>query len=79
MVNLIEDCYGAIAHIMEDAADYGGDPTRIGVTGDSAGGHLSASLSLMVERIGGRGYGKEPGVFEFKPTYVPAGMSVADL
>jgi acetyl esterase/lipase len=79
MVNLIEDCYGAIAHIMEHAADYGGDPTRIGVTGDSAGGHLSASLSLMVERIGGRGYGKEPGVFEFKPTYVPAGMPVADL
>jgi acetyl esterase/lipase len=79
MVNLIEDCYGAIAHIMEHADDYGGDPTRICVTGDSAGGHLSASVSLMVERIGTRGYGVEPGVFEFKPTYVPAGMSVAEL
>ncbi|AOS44233.1 Carboxylesterase NlhH [Lacunisphaera limnophila] len=79
MVNLIEDCYGAIAHIREHAADYGGDPTRIGVTGDSAGGHLSASVSLMVERIGTRGFGREPGVFEFKPTYVPAGKSVAEL
>lgn len=79
MVNLIEDCYGAIAHIMEHAADYGGDPTRIGVTGDSAGGHLSASVSLMVERIGEGGFGKAPGVFEFKPTYVPAGKTVAQL
>lgn len=79
MPNLIEDCYGAIAHIMEHATTYGGDPTRIGVTGDSAGGHLSASVSLMVERIGERGFGKEPGVFEFKPTYVPAGQTVAGL
>lgn len=79
MPNLIEDCYGAIAHIMEHAAEYGGDATRIGVTGDSAGGHLSASVSLMIERIGTRGFGKEPGVFEFKPTYVPAGKTVAQV
>jgi len=79
MANLIEDCYGAIAHIMEHAASYGGDPTRIGVTGDSAGGHLSASVSLMVERIGDRGFGREPGVFEFKPTYIPAGKTVAQV
>lgn len=76
MYNLIEDCYGAIAHIMEHAADYGGDPTRIGVTGDSAGGHLSASISLMVERIGDGGFGKEDGVYEFKPTYLPKGKTV---
>jgi acetyl esterase/lipase len=76
MANLIEDCYGAIAHVMEHAAEYGGDPTRIGVTGDSAGGHLSASVALMVERIGERGFGREPGVFEFKPTYLPAGKTI---
>lgn len=76
MPNLIEDCYGAIAHIMEHAADYGGDPTRIGVTGDSAGGHLSAAVSLMIERIGGGGFGRTPGVFEFKPSYLPAGKTV---
>jgi len=43
MANIIEDVFGAIAHIMEHAAEYGGDPTRIGLTGDSAGGHLSAA------------------------------------
>ena len=42
MADLIDDVFGGIAHIMEHAPQYGGDPTRIGVTGDSAGGHLAA-------------------------------------
>jgi acetyl esterase len=79
MANLIEDVYGAIAHIMEHAKEYGGDPTRIGITGDSAGGHLSAATSLMVDMIGDRGFGQTPGVFEFKPTYLPNGKPVADV
>jgi len=79
MANLIEDVYGALAHIMEHAKEYGGDPTRIGVTGDSAGGHLSAAASLMVDMIGDRGFGQTAGVFEFKPTYLPKNKSVADV
>lgn len=77
MANLLEDVWGAVAHIMEHAKEYGGDPTRIGLTGDSAGGHLSAAASLMVHMIGERGFGQQPGVFEFKPTYLPKGKSVA--
>ena len=46
MANLLEDVFGAVAHIMEHAPQYGGDPTRIGLTGDSAGGHLSAAGSV---------------------------------
>jgi acetyl esterase/lipase len=79
MANLIEDVYGAVAHIMEHAQAYGIDPTRIGLTGDSAGGHLSAAASLMVDRIGDGGFGKTPGVFEFKPTYLPKGKSTAQV
>jgi carboxylesterase type B len=45
---------------MEHASQYGGDPTRIGLTGDSAGGHLSAAASLMTNMIGARGFGKTP-------------------
>jgi len=71
MANLIEDVYGALAHIMEHAAEYGGDPSRLGLTGDSAGGHLSAACSLMVHKIGTGGFGKTPGIFEFHPTYLP--------
>lgn len=76
MANLIEDVYGAIAHIQEHAAQYGGDPTRIAVTGDSAGGHLSASVANMCEMIGDGGFGVKQGVFQYKPTYMPAGKSV---
>ena len=79
MANLIEDVFGGIAHIMEHAAQYGGDPTRIGVTGDSAGGHLSAAASLMTNMIGSRGFGKTPGVFEFMPTYLPKGKTVEQV
>jgi acetyl esterase/lipase len=79
MANIIEDMYGAIAHIMEHAKEYGGDASRIVLTGDSAGGHLSAAGSLMVNKIGEGGFGKTPGVFEFKPSYLPKGKSVADV
>jgi acetyl esterase len=79
MANIIEDVFGATAHIMEHAREYGGDPTRIGLTGDSAGGHLSAAGSLMVNMIGERGFGKEAGVFEFKPSYLPKGKTVAQV
>src|SRR6188768_965161 len=76
MANIIEDVFGGIAHIMENASKYGGDPARIGVTGDSAGGHLSAAASLMTNMIGARGFGKTPAVFEFMPTYVPKNKTV---
>jgi acetyl esterase/lipase len=79
MANIIEDMYGAVAHIIEHASEYGGDASRILLTGDSAGGHLSAAGSLMVNMIGDRGFGQTPGVFEFKPSYMPKGKSVADV
>jgi acetyl esterase len=79
MAHLIEDVYGAIAHIMAHAQAYGADATRIVLTGDSAGGHLAAVGSLMVDKIGDGGFGKVPGVFEFKPSYLPKGQSSADV
>jgi acetyl esterase len=79
MANLIEDVFGATAHIMEHAKAYGGDPARILFTGDSAGGHLSAAAALLVEKIGDGGFGKTAGVFEFRPTYLPKGKASADV
>ena len=75
MHKLIEDCYGAILHIQEHAAEYGMDPTRLAVTGDSAGGHLSASVATMIERVGSGGFGDKAGVYEYLPTYMPKGMN----
>ena len=75
MANLIEDVFGAIAHIMEHAAEYGGDPTRIGGHGrqrrrSPVGGGVADPGS-----IGSCGFGKTPGVFEFKPSYLPKGKT----
>ncbi len=79
MADLIGDVFGAIAHIMEHAAEYGGDPTRIAVTGDSAGGHLSAVAGTMPNKIGDGGFGKTPGVFEFMPSYLPKNKTIAQV
>jgi acetyl esterase/lipase len=66
-----------MANLIEDV--FGGDPARIGVTGDSAGGHLSAVASLMPNMIGSHGFGKTPGVYEFMPTYMPKGKTVEQV
>lgn len=76
MADLIGDVFGAIAHIMEHAGAYGGDPSKIALTGDSAGGHLSAAAANMCDRIGTGGFGKRPGVFEFLPSYLPKNKSI---
>ena len=42
-----EDCYRASVWAAEHAADIGGDPDRLVVAGDSAGGNLAAVVALM--------------------------------
>ena len=79
MAHLIEDVFGAIVHIREHATEYGGDPNRIGVTGDSAGGHLSASAAVLIEKIGSGGFGVKDGIYEFQPTYLPAGKTAEQI
>ncbi|MBM0650528.1 alpha/beta hydrolase [Capnocytophaga genosp. AHN8471] len=76
LYQIVEDVYGALLHIMENAAKYGGDNTKLFLTGDSAGGHLSASAANFIERVGDRGFGKIQGVYEFIPTYMPKGKTI---
>ncbi len=79
IANLIEDVYGALAHIREHAKEYGGDPDRIAVTGDSAGGHLSAAVATMADMIGSGGFGETPGVYEYMPSYLPEDKTVEQV
>ncbi len=46
----IQDCKCAVRWLRANAAKYNVDPNRIGVMGDSAGGHLVACLDTMTDK-----------------------------
>ena len=58
----IEDCKLAVRWLRANAAKYHVDPNRIGVWGESAGGHLVACLGTMGAEEGLEGEGGYPGV-----------------
>jgi acetyl esterase/lipase len=58
----IQDCKCAVRWLRANAARYHIDPNRIGVIGESAGGHLVACLGTMAGRPELEGRGGYPGV-----------------
>ena len=49
----VEDCFEAVEWVAEYAEDVGGDPERIAVGGDSAGGNLTAAVTLLSRDMDG--------------------------
>ena len=54
VMDIIEDVHRGVRFVRHHAQEYGIDPDRIGITGGSAGGHLS----LMLATRGGSGPGE---------------------
>jgi acetyl esterase len=48
-----EDCYAALQWIAANGASIDGDPARIALAGDSAGGNYASALALMARDRGG--------------------------
>jgi len=46
------DCFNAVKHIYDHAEEYGIDKNKIGLGGDSAGGNLTAAVSMKSRDLG---------------------------
>ena len=49
----VDDCYAATQYIIANAGLINGDPERVAVVGESAGGNLAAVVSLLARDQGG--------------------------
>ncbi|WP_226703913.1 alpha/beta hydrolase [Microbulbifer elongatus] len=71
--DIVEDALGGVLWVKEHISQYKGDPQRIAVTGDSAGGHLSAMVVLAAHNLSSQDF--TPENLAFKPTYIPTGKT----
>jgi len=49
----VEDCYETLTWVVDHARRLGGDPGRLAVMGESAGGNLAAVMAIMARDQGG--------------------------
>ncbi|WP_018255720.1 alpha/beta hydrolase [Salinispora mooreana] len=50
----VHDCHAALRHVAVHPAEFGADPERLAVAGDSAGGNLAAAVTLLAQQDGPR-------------------------
>ncbi|MCR6650284.1 MAG: alpha/beta hydrolase [Cellvibrionaceae bacterium] len=74
---IIEDAMGALLWVKDHIAQYKGDPNKIAITGDSAGGHLAGMVMLGGRMLESDGYAGES--LGFNPSYLPRGMTAEKI
>ncbi len=78
MNEIVNDALGGLIWVKSHIHEYDGDPERVAVTGDSAGGHLASMVLLAGSNLQSGDFGKE-GRFGFAPSYLPEGRTAEDL
>jgi acetyl esterase len=77
MNEIVGDVFGAVVWVKEHIKSYKGDPNKIAVTGDSAGGHLAEMVVISGKNLGSGGFTSTS--FNFIPTYLPKGKTAEDI
>lgn len=77
MNEIIDDAFGAVLWVKENVAKYKGDPTKIILTGDSAGGHLAMMAVLQGQNLETDGFSGN--TLGFNPSYLPTGKTAEDI
>src|SRR5262249_52242713 len=49
----IEEGYAVLKYVAEHGAEFGADPNRLAIAGDSVGGNMTAVLAIMAKERGG--------------------------
>ena len=74
---IVEDVFGAVLWVKDNIESYNGDKNKVAVTGDSAGGHLSAMIVNLGQRLGSKTFSEDS--FAINPSYLPVGMTAEQV
>ncbi|PUA27719.1 MAG: lipase [Cellvibrio sp. 79] len=77
MNKIVEDVFGGLLWVKDHIAEYQGDPARVAITGDSAGGHLTTMILTRGRQLESDGFAGPS--FGFKPSYLPAGKTAEQV
>ncbi len=73
-----DDCYAATQWVAANAPTFNGDPARVAVGGDSAGGNLAAVVALMARDKGGPTLVYQLLIYPATDYYLPGTASIQE-
>lgn len=74
---IVEDAFGAVLWIKSNIKKYSGNPKKVIVTGDSAGGHLAMMITAQGNQLSSEGFANTE--LGFNPTWLPEGNTAEDI